>query len=180
MALAPAIGPNHKSVRDIDLVRKDRFQEGMRELCGLFVVVVNSRLYLIHQAACEFLVSKAPKTARPGHNGSSHSIPWIRTEYWPKAAPSDSLSWIMIYLASLLLPTSNTLLGVLSWNIHSSTGPFTAVKRIGTERAGRSTKQYHIAIRICQPRLGSIYIQYYLHLVRPKTSLLSWSHPILG
>ncbi|KAL7657602.1 hypothetical protein ACMYSQ_003772 [Aspergillus niger] len=39
-----------------DLEPKERFRETLRDLCGLFVVVINEKIYLLHQTAKEFLV----------------------------------------------------------------------------------------------------------------------------
>ncbi|GLA37685.1 nuclear factor NF-kappa-B p100 subunit [Aspergillus niger] len=39
-----------------DLEPKERFRETLRDLCGLFVVVIDEKIYLLHQTAKEFLV----------------------------------------------------------------------------------------------------------------------------
>ncbi|KAK0718459.1 hypothetical protein B0T26DRAFT_331853 [Lasiosphaeria miniovina] len=56
MDLALAIGPKHRSFGDLELVPETRFRENIRQHCGLFVVVVDSKIYLLHQTAREFLV----------------------------------------------------------------------------------------------------------------------------
>ncbi|EHA25939.1 hypothetical protein ASPNIDRAFT_130463, partial [Aspergillus niger ATCC 1015] len=38
-----------------DLEPKERFRETLRDLCGLFVVVIDEKIYLLHQTAKEFL-----------------------------------------------------------------------------------------------------------------------------
>ncbi|RYP12344.1 hypothetical protein DL765_007390 [Monosporascus sp. GIB2] len=73
MALALAIGPEHQSIGDIDLVPEERFRDDIRQLCGLFVVVVDSKVYLLHQTAREFLVSP-PSWSSP--LGSSTALQW--------------------------------------------------------------------------------------------------------
>ncbi|RYP77756.1 hypothetical protein DL769_003322 [Monosporascus sp. CRB-8-3] len=73
MALALAIGPKHQSIGDIDLVPEERFRDDIRQLCGLFVVVVDSKVYLLHQTAREFLV---PPPSWSSSLGSSTALQW--------------------------------------------------------------------------------------------------------
>ncbi|KAH6892555.1 ankyrin repeat-containing domain protein, partial [Thelonectria olida] len=56
MALVLAINENHGVSHDLELEPEDRFRITIRELCGLFVAVVDSKIYLLHQTAREFLV----------------------------------------------------------------------------------------------------------------------------
>jgi ankyrin repeat protein len=56
MCFALAIRPSHQSYQDIDLDSDERFRERLRNICGLFVVVIDSKIYLLHQTAKEFLV----------------------------------------------------------------------------------------------------------------------------
>lgn len=61
MAVALAIGPNHQSWAALgeDLVPDKQFSQDIRDICGLFVVEVGRKIYLLHQTAREFLVSTA-------------------------------------------------------------------------------------------------------------------------
>ncbi|KAK6356069.1 hypothetical protein TWF718_000443 [Orbilia javanica] len=54
MSLALALKDEHQSYRDLDL-KPERFREYVRDLCGLFVII-NSKIYLLHQTVKEFLV----------------------------------------------------------------------------------------------------------------------------
>lgn len=56
MSLALTLRENHQSYSDIDLKSEERFRENVRDLCGLFVTIIDSRIYLLHQTAKEFLV----------------------------------------------------------------------------------------------------------------------------
>ena len=70
MALALAIKPHHRSINDLKLGPEDRIRHNIRQYCGLFVVVVDSKVYLLHQTARKFLVpplSQGPSMA-PCHN----------------------------------------------------------------------------------------------------------------
>ncbi|KAH8757176.1 putative ankyrin repeat-containing protein [Diaporthe sp. PMI_573] len=56
--------PDAQIHRDLDLDRDD-LKDHIRKLCGLFVFISDSRVYLIHQTAKEFLVAKdsSPKSS---------------------------------------------------------------------------------------------------------------------
>ncbi|KAF3247379.1 hypothetical protein TWF192_006625 [Orbilia oligospora] len=56
MSLALALKSNQRSYKDLELKSEDRFRVCVRDLCGLFVTIVNSRIYLLHQTAKEFLI----------------------------------------------------------------------------------------------------------------------------
>ncbi|KAF4197557.1 hypothetical protein CNMCM8694_002459 [Aspergillus lentulus] len=56
MDLALALREGHRSYADLPLVPEDRFRETMQGLCGLFVTIVDSKIYLLHQTAREFLL----------------------------------------------------------------------------------------------------------------------------
>src|SRR5438034_6635353 len=56
MSIALALRESHQSYDDLDLKSEERFRENIRDLCGLFVTIVDSRIYLLHQTAKEFLV----------------------------------------------------------------------------------------------------------------------------
>ncbi|KAI9774704.1 MAG: hypothetical protein M1839_001665 [Geoglossum umbratile] len=50
---------SHRSYDNLDLLdptSEDRFRERLRNFCGLFVTIIGSRIYLLHQTAKEFLV----------------------------------------------------------------------------------------------------------------------------
>lgn len=58
MNIALAIEDLHRSREDLDLENEGRFRSAIRNLCGLFVSVVDRKIYLIHQTAREFLLAK--------------------------------------------------------------------------------------------------------------------------
>jgi len=65
MSLLLALKETHKSYDDVEqeVEPEERFQVTLRDICGLFVVVVDKKIYLLHQTAKEFLVqgdSSAP------------------------------------------------------------------------------------------------------------------------
>jgi ankyrin repeat protein len=59
MNIALAIEDHHKSYKDLDLETDSRFEHTLRNMCGLFVSVVDQKVYLLHQTAKEFLVTKS-------------------------------------------------------------------------------------------------------------------------
>jgi ankyrin repeat domain-containing protein 50 len=74
MNIALAINFNHKTYIDLELDNEPRFEKTIRNLCGLFVTVVEGKIYLIHQTAKEFLVSQ-DNTTPPLHTDTwKHSL----------------------------------------------------------------------------------------------------------
>ncbi|KAK4065526.1 hypothetical protein Trihar35433_7646 [Trichoderma harzianum] len=59
LGFALSIKSHHRSYNDIDIKSEDRLKESIRETCGLFVTIIHSRVYLLHQTAKEFLVQDA-------------------------------------------------------------------------------------------------------------------------
>lgn len=51
-------GQSCQSYDDLDLEAEEEFRERVRNICGLFVTIADSKIYLIHQTAKEFLVSE--------------------------------------------------------------------------------------------------------------------------
>ena len=67
----------HRSYSDLDLKSEGRFHEYVRDICGLFVTINDSRIYLLHQTAKEFLVRNDPSTPPkrvPGDLKWKHSL----------------------------------------------------------------------------------------------------------
>lgn len=62
--LAMEIEPESTSYDDLDCQGSDR-RDSIRENCGLLVSVVDSRVYLIHQTAREFLIRKSSTVTGP-------------------------------------------------------------------------------------------------------------------
>ncbi|KAA8645102.1 uncharacterized protein ATNIH1004_009317 [Aspergillus tanneri] len=58
LSLALAISAGHQTFTEIcdELEPEDRFRKTLRDVCGLFVVVIDEKVYLLHQTAKEFLV----------------------------------------------------------------------------------------------------------------------------
>ncbi|KAE8376954.1 hypothetical protein BDV26DRAFT_305203 [Aspergillus bertholletiae] len=65
VSLALAIDAGHQSLAAIheDMEPKDRFRKTLRDLCGLLVVVIDDKVYLLHQTVKEFLVRNNSSTA---------------------------------------------------------------------------------------------------------------------
>jgi hypothetical protein len=59
MSVALAIQDHHRSYEDLNLTNEARFESTVRNLCGLFVSVLDQKIYLIHQTAKEFLIAKS-------------------------------------------------------------------------------------------------------------------------
>ncbi|KAN0070262.1 ankyrin [Elaphomyces granulatus] len=59
MNVALALRENYRSYNDLDLSSEERFRENVRDLCGLFVTVIDLKIYLLHQTAKEFLIQNS-------------------------------------------------------------------------------------------------------------------------
>ena len=63
-----------KSYDDLDLQPESSLEKELRDLCGLFITVIDSKIYLIHQTAREFLLRSQTDTEVPDHNACPS--PW--------------------------------------------------------------------------------------------------------
>jgi hypothetical protein len=76
ISLIMAIEETHKSYDDVkqELEPEERFQGTLRDLCGLFVVIIDTKIYLLHQTAKEFLVRDDPPASlkNPSHLTSQY------------------------------------------------------------------------------------------------------------
>ncbi|KAF2175634.1 hypothetical protein K469DRAFT_679773, partial [Zopfia rhizophila CBS 207.26] len=70
MNIALAIEDHHQSYEDLRLSNHARFDSTVRNLCGLFVNVIDQKVYLIHQTAKEFLVARNTAST----DGWKHSL----------------------------------------------------------------------------------------------------------
>ncbi|KAF8241787.1 hypothetical protein K440DRAFT_676974, partial [Wilcoxina mikolae CBS 423.85] len=61
MDIALAIRPGHKSIEDLKPNRLF-IQSTVKDICGLFVKIIDSKIYLIHQTAKEFLIKHSTTT----------------------------------------------------------------------------------------------------------------------
>ena len=77
MALALTIRENHQSYNDLDLKSQDWFRENIRNVCGLFVTIIGSRICLLHQTAKEFLIQNDQEIRHESPHGGlkwKHSL----------------------------------------------------------------------------------------------------------
>ncbi|KAL7957939.1 ankyrin repeat-containing domain protein [Trichoderma compactum] len=59
LGFALSIRSHHRSCNDIDIKSEARLRDNVRDTCGLFITIIHSRVYLLHQTAKEFLVRDA-------------------------------------------------------------------------------------------------------------------------
>ncbi|KAJ8128503.1 hypothetical protein O1611_g5132 [Lasiodiplodia mahajangana] len=58
MATALAMNGSIQSESHLEIEEEHRFHEMLREICGLFITVIDSQIYLLHQTCREFLIQK--------------------------------------------------------------------------------------------------------------------------
>ncbi|RSM01130.1 hypothetical protein CDV31_011494 [Fusarium ambrosium] len=78
MNLALNLGEYRRSYDDLDLRPGGPFNTYLRDICGLFVTIIDSRIYLLHQTAKEFLVRNETMNSPTGVRGDlewKHSLP---------------------------------------------------------------------------------------------------------
>jgi len=63
MNIAMNVGDEIRSYDGLGLESEDRFRITIRNLCGLFVSVIDSKIFLLHQTAKEFLITKSNAAA---------------------------------------------------------------------------------------------------------------------
>jgi ankyrin repeat protein len=68
-------GESCNSENDLELDSQDAFKIKVRNLCGLFVSIIDSKIYLIHQTAKEFLV-KRNDIANVSSHAKAYPIIW--------------------------------------------------------------------------------------------------------
>src|SRR5437879_3317141 len=56
MSVAFRITRDHKSVGDLEGHLRDVFEKTLKNYCGLFVRVIDTKIYLVHQTARDFLI----------------------------------------------------------------------------------------------------------------------------
>ncbi|KAI9891703.1 MAG: hypothetical protein M1814_002453 [Vezdaea aestivalis] len=79
MNIALFIKPGDRDHADLDLEPVNAVENTIRNLCGLFIKVIDSRIYLIHQTARVFLI-KTDQLASSESNLWKHSLNSIETE----------------------------------------------------------------------------------------------------
>ncbi|KAL9119561.1 MAG: hypothetical protein Q9187_003885 [Circinaria calcarea] len=72
IALSIREGSSSMDELQLELVPESSFEETIRELCGLFVSIIDEEIYLIHQTAKEFLVAER-NPAQPAATGKGIS-----------------------------------------------------------------------------------------------------------
>lgn len=98
MNIALAIEDHYKRYDDLDLGSETRFAFSVRNLCRLFVSVVDQKIYLIHQTAKElFLVPESETVA----SGWRHSLHPVESElHMPQLSHVHCLREIIPYILS--------------------------------------------------------------------------------
>ena len=70
--VAMVIEDHHQNYGDLDSWRTDACEDRIKNICGLFVTVIDSKVYLIHQTAREFLVGEEGTYSSLAHEPLDH------------------------------------------------------------------------------------------------------------
>ncbi|KAH7397431.1 hypothetical protein BKA66DRAFT_454343 [Pyrenochaeta sp. MPI-SDFR-AT-0127] len=100
LSIAMALNESDNSIDFIldNLEPADRFAETLRNLCGLFVVIIDQKIYFLHQTAREFLVQRA-QPVLPLHSNMVPPTSWKQSIY-PAVAASFIAQACIWYLTS--------------------------------------------------------------------------------
>ena len=121
ISLALVIQECHKSYSDIEqeLEPETRFRNTIRDLCGLFVVIVDSKIYLLHQTAKEFLVRESSILSEHiDHLDSDNPFKW---KYSLQSLESDRiLTEVCVWYLNLPAKTQSVFLdySAKNWVVH--------------------------------------------------------------
>ncbi|KAM6534930.1 hypothetical protein FALCPG4_004548 [Fusarium falciforme] len=108
MAAAMIIEKDHTLYSQLNIEPKERLHTWIRELCGLFVSIVDDRIYLLHQTAVEFLVDRV-KDGESRHNPLKEGN--IRSE-WKYSFPPESSNLILGSVCAQLLLFTDVIDGI--------------------------------------------------------------------
>ncbi|CAG8121832.1 unnamed protein product [Penicillium salamii] len=110
MRVALAIEPTHRAFADLDLESVTRFPTMMRNLCGLFVTIIDSKVYLLHQTAKEFLVQRTEHTTTIALTGQPQPYPDDPPSGWKHSLAPPGSNQVMadICITYLLLDDFET------------------------------------------------------------------------
>ena len=106
VSIALMIEPHHRTLGDLELPSETRAKILIRNLCGLFVSVINGKVYLLHQTAKEFLVSQNELAS-----GLCPNEPWK----YSLTTTSSNLLLAQICVWYLLLSEFDTYIPVLEY-----------------------------------------------------------------
>ena len=73
MNTAMTVEATCSSYKDLDVAPEEKYKVTIRNLCGLFVTIIDSRIYLIHQTAKEFLLSNSNSTISSRDQNHPHT-----------------------------------------------------------------------------------------------------------
>jgi ankyrin repeat protein len=141
MNIALAIEDHYDSYDNLepDLDDEARFEVTVKSLCGLFVIVVDQKVYLIHQTAKEFLVAKNEAVA----TGWKHSLGLIESETLLARICLTYLTFIE-YDRTTGSTSTTAKYGFLGYAASSWASHYREVQHAATE------EMLKLALRVCQ------------------------------
>ncbi|PLB35567.1 uncharacterized protein BDW47DRAFT_127956 [Aspergillus candidus] len=80
MRIALAVDLRLQKHGELDLEPEGRFATTVRNLCGLFVTIIDSKIYLLHQTAKEFLVPRIQPSALPDTSSATSATKFAGKE----------------------------------------------------------------------------------------------------
>ena len=157
---------------DLELQSEEAFREKIRTLCGLFVTIVDSRIFLIHQTAKEFLVSTEVNDTRP-------SFAQPASEIWKNSfAPVESNLVILKICLSYILLRCRISPSVPSWVRRRGNHPYNDIPaRIHCQDRFQvyAAENWEDHFLSAKTRIDESVLQSTVAVCEPRCSWL-WSH----
>jgi hypothetical protein len=120
MSLTMAIEETHRSYNDVmqELEPEERFRVTLRDLCGLFVVIVDAKIYLLHQTAREFLVPDNSSASLKDHSRLNSQYSLLKWKHSLQPGESNRIlaERCIWYLTSDFVETR---IGLLDYSAHN-------------------------------------------------------------
>ncbi|KAL5089260.1 hypothetical protein Trisim1_005823 [Trichoderma cf. simile WF8] len=113
LGFALSIRNHHRSCNDVGIKREDRLRENIRDSCGLFVTIIHSKVYLLHQTAKEFLVHDSNLLST---NSTNPNLKWKHI-----LSPHESHKTLAEICISCLLLSDHDAKHVVSYGQHQDT-----------------------------------------------------------
>ena len=117
ISTALVIREDHKSYGSLqDEIDPDPAQRQniIRHLCGLFVIIVDSRVYLLHQTAREFLVEYSTSAHSRHFQNWKHSLRW----YDSNRVLAEACIWYINLMRLEGPPDSFLIYSAMNWDAH--------------------------------------------------------------
>ncbi len=158
IATALAIDEHDRSYRDLELEPEARFRQTVRAIWGLFVVIIDSKVYLLHQTAREFLIRP------PSFQSGSTTLKWQHSLHPAESNKilAEICMWCL-FSTDFKTPNGKDPPILLDYSAKSWAAHFRRADTVG------DTSRVSSALRLCtDPQRCSMWFKIYWETTRSK------------